>query len=89
MELGKSFSYPCPVDGNPPPAITWYKGREPSLTPLSHGENLVLRVPQLSDSGWYTCFTNSSLGSATVTVEIKVGKLIGSFGVNPYMNEMY
>ena len=89
MELGKSFSYPCPVDGKPQPTITWYSGREPSLPPLLHGENLELPVPESRDSGWYTCFASNSLGNATATVELIVGKLIGSVSVNSYMNKMY
>ena len=73
---GDSASISCPILGNPLPNITWYKGNDTSSGTIIN-TNGTLNFPQimLDDSGWYTCFAENSLGSATVTVQLRVGRL--------------
>ena len=72
VTLGESATLSCPVDGNPKPYITWYKGNVICGTVLSS-----VNFPNtgLSDSGWYTCFANNSLGTpVSVSLQLLVGE---------------
>ena len=72
--IQKNCPFSCPVNGNPPPNITWYKGN-------GHGtkiSNVNTKLPEsVCNSGLYTCFAENHLGNVTVTVEVIVGKLYG------------
>lgn len=65
----------CPVNGNPEPNITWYKGYDHS-TIISKVDTTML--PESVCNGGlhtYTCFAENHLGNVTVTVKVIVGKL--------------
>jgi len=75
---GDSASIYCPVLGNPHANITWYKGNDTSLgTVISTTNPLEFLETVLNDSGWYTCLAENYLGSVTLTVQLRVGKLYG------------
>lgn len=61
VSSGTSVSFHCPVDGNPDPAVTWYKGSDINGALLDSG-----KVLTTNESGCYTCYANNSLGSVTV-----------------------
>ena len=71
---GSAASISCPVDGNPRPNITWYKGNDTS-SKIINKSTLEFPDTTLSDSGWYTCFAENSLGKVTARVHLLVGKL--------------
>ena len=71
---GRPASIPCPVDGNPQPNITWYKGNY-FCTKIIDKSTLEFPDTKLSDSGWYTCSVENYLGTVTVRVHLLVGKL--------------
>ncbi|XP_074634757.1 neurotrimin-like isoform X3 [Acropora palmata] len=54
---GGNKRFSCPVDGNPKPNISWYRGSEVSETPIFSGEKLEAR-----ESGCYTCVASNSVG---------------------------
>lgn len=64
----------CPVDGNPPPTVTWYKGNDTSGQLLHTGKTWKLCQTTSSDSGLYTCSASNSLGTVTATVILEVGE---------------
>ena len=64
----------CPVDGNPSPSVTWYKGNDSSEQPLHTGKMWKLCQTKSSDSGLCTCFASTSLGTVTATVILEVGE---------------
>ena len=59
MPRGGKKTFFCPVDGNPKPNISWYKGSELSGSPIFSGEKLEAR-----GSGCYTCVASNSLGTS-------------------------
>ena len=61
---GGNKTLSCPVDGNPEPNISWYKGSEVSETPVFRGEKLEAR-----ESGCYTCFASNSLGKPVTIMQ--------------------
>ena len=74
--LGTSRTLECPVDGNPDPNITWYKGNDTSgATVLFSGKYWSLSPTGLNDSGWNSCFAENFLGNDTALFEVHVGKL--------------
>ena len=65
----------CPVDGNPSPSVTWYKGNDISGQPLHTGKTWKLCQTKSSHNGLYTCSASNSLGTVTATVILEVGEL--------------
>ena len=59
MPQGGSKTFSCPVDGNPKPNITWYRGSEDSGKPICHEEKLEAR-----ESGCYICVASNSVGKS-------------------------
>ena len=75
VTLGAPKNLSCPVGGNPEPYITWYKGNATSGAVLSSEKELSFPKPMLSDSGWYTCSANNSLGKpVSVSLQLLVGE---------------
>ena len=74
VSLGKRTILTCPVDGNPPPSVHWYKGNDNSGQPLHIGKTWELDQPTSSDGGLYTCWANNSIGTVTATVILEVGE---------------
>lgn len=73
MPEGRETAFFCPVDGNPKPNISWYRGSEVRGRPILSGEKLEARV-----SGCYTCVASNSLGTSrgiTQCLTVTVGKL--------------
>ena len=64
----------CPVDGNPPPSVQWYKGNDNTCQPLHTGKAWELSHSTSSDSGLYTCSASNSVGTVTTTVILEVGE---------------
>ncbi|XP_015774661.1 PREDICTED: cell adhesion molecule-related/down-regulated by oncogenes-like [Acropora digitifera] len=54
---GGHTTFSCPVDGNPQPNITWYRGSECSGKPVCYEKELEAR-----ESGCYTCVASNSVG---------------------------
>ncbi|XP_015773516.1 PREDICTED: hemicentin-1-like isoform X3 [Acropora digitifera] len=52
----------CPVDGNPKPNVSWYRGSEVRGMPISREEKL-----QAGESGCYTCAASNYLGKQVIT----------------------
>ena len=73
---GSLVSLSCPTDGNPAPAITWYKGSGLYGTMLSSGKVLKFSKVMSNNSGWYTCSANNSLGTVSVSLYLLVGKFL-------------
>ena len=73
--MGSRAFFPCPVDGNPEPNITWYKGSDASGTVIYRGKALDFPQTKESDTGFYTCSASNSLGRpVNVTHYLLVGK---------------
>ena len=64
----------CPVDGNPPPSVQWYKGNNISGQPLHTGKTWRLSQTMSSDSGLYTCSASNFVGTVKATVILEVGE---------------
>ena len=68
---------PCPIDGNPPPLITWYKdnvvvtGNELGLRLLGDGA-LQLDHAQATDTGLYECVASNAAGNYSHVMELSV-----------------
>ena len=67
---------PCKVSGQPQPKIYWYKNGQPISTgdymELVDGENLWILGLIVSDSGFYQCFAENSVGTIQATMQLKV-----------------
>lgn len=67
---------PCQASGNPKPKITWYKNGQQiesgDYTEIVDGENLRILGLIMSDSGFYQCFAENSVGSVQATMQLKV-----------------
>jgi len=73
--MGSRAFFPCPVDGNPEPNVTWYKGSDASGTVIYRGKLLDFPQTKESDTGFYTCSASNSLGKpVNVTHYLLVGK---------------
>ena len=75
MPLGSSVSFTCPVDGNPEPNITWYKGNNAGGTVLFSGKTLNFPETKADDTGCYTCSASNLLGTVSITQCLLVGML--------------
>ena len=73
VSVGSSVSFTCPVDGNPEPTITWYKGSNAGGTVLFSGKTLNFPQTKADDTGCYTCSAINSLGTDTITQCLVVG----------------
>ncbi|XP_070581750.1 hemicentin-1-like isoform X2 [Ptychodera flava] len=59
----------CPVTGNPPPSIHWYKGAS-ALT--GNGDSLIIKRAELSDAGAYTCYARSTAGFDSAMIHVTI-----------------
>ena len=73
VQEGSRTSYPCPIDGNPPPDFQWYRGKGTSRL-INSGKNLSISETSSSDSGWYTCHATNKLGDKIIYLYL-IGKL--------------
>ena len=73
VQEGSRTSYPCPIDGNPPPDFKWYRGKGTSGL-IYNGKNLSISETSSSDSGWYTCHATNKLGDKIIYLYL-IGKL--------------
>ena len=73
VQEGSRTSYPCPIDGNPPPDFKWYSGKCTSRL-INSGKNLSISETSSSDSGWYTCLATNKLGDKIIDLYL-TGKL--------------
>ena len=71
---GDSVTLTCPVDGNPPPSVQWYKGNDNICQLLHTGKAWELSQATSSDRGLYTCSASNSVGTVTATVILEVGE---------------
>ena len=76
VEVGGDISIRClEVMGNPPAAISWYRGNATSGDSITNNVDLRVKNANESYSGWYTCFAKNVAGNATFKVLVRVGKL--------------
>ncbi|XP_068733593.1 fibroblast growth factor receptor 2-like [Montipora capricornis] len=61
---GSTKLFLCPVDGNPEPNITWYKGNYVIGPEISHAKQLEAR-----ETGCYTCSGSNSLGTPVIITQ--------------------
>ncbi|XP_068686476.1 fibroblast growth factor receptor 4-like isoform X4 [Montipora foliosa] len=61
---GNTKLFSCPVDGNPEPNITWYKGNYVIGPEISHAKQLEAR-----ETGCYTCSGSNSLGTPVIITQ--------------------
>ena len=73
VQGGSRTSYPCPIDGNPPPDFKWYSGNGTS-TLINNGKNLSISEKLSKNSGWYTCQATNKLGDKIIHLHLS-GKL--------------
>ena len=73
VQEGSRTSYPCPIDGNPPPDFKWYSGNGTSRL-INSGKNLSISETSSSNSGWYTCHATNKLGDKIIYLHL-IGKL--------------
>ena len=73
VQGGSRTSYPCPIDGNPPPDFKWYSGNGTS-TLVNNGKNLSVSEKLSKNSGWYTCQATNKLGDKIIHLHLS-GKL--------------
>ena len=68
VTAGDDVNITCEAEGNPDPHFVW--------TNVTSGDNITndghLHLRQVYDSGNYTCIANNLLGSAFITVLVKV-----------------
>ena len=69
VQEGSLTSYPCPIDGNPPPDFKWYRGKGTSRL-INSGKNLSISEMSSSDSGWYTCHATNKLGDKIIYLHL-------------------
>ena len=69
-EIGKSLEVRCTAEGNPRPAVQWFKAHETVVT----SPDGVLRFGSVtrSDEGEYTCSASNPSGTNTARVNIFV-----------------
>ena len=72
MPEGSSKRFSCPVDGNPEPNITWYKGSDVTEPGISNAKQL-----EATETGCYTCSASNSLGTpVSITQCLTFGMII-------------
>eukprot|EP00076_Gallus_gallus_P024036 XP_015146072.1 hemicentin-1 isoform X2 [Gallus gallus] len=77
VQAGHRVDIPCSAQGNPPPAITWFRGS--SAVPIGSGQPthslggaLSISNVQLSNAGIYRCIASNAAGSDTSEITIQV-----------------
>ncbi|POI31768.1 hypothetical protein CIB84_004481, partial [Bambusicola thoracicus] len=77
VQAGHRVDIPCSAQGNPPPAITWFRGS--SAVPIDSGQSthslggaLSISNVQLSNAGIYRCIASNAAGSDTSEITIQV-----------------
>ncbi|XP_071321371.1 protein turtle homolog A isoform X2 [Trachinotus anak] len=70
--IGGHLSLPCVANGNPAPAITWFK--DGSVIQRSNGQEgaLSLRAVSMQSAGQYTCHASNSEGNVTRVTKVKI-----------------
>ena len=83
MLEGGAKTFSCPVDGNPKPNITWYRGSEVSGKPICYEEKF-----EVGESGCYTCTASNSLGqSISITQCLEMVIKLCLFKIHLFSNE--
>ena len=72
--VGTFASLSCPVDGNPEPNITWYRGSNACGTLMFNAKVLKFLQTALDDTGCYTCSASNYLGTVSITQCLVIGK---------------
>ncbi|CAL1265716.1 unnamed protein product [Larinioides sclopetarius] len=68
-------TFPCKVDGDPPPSVTWHKkdGKMPvGRAEVTEDSSLVVRNVNVADEGTYVCEAENLVGSITSEVTLTV-----------------
>ncbi|XP_052785952.1 neogenin-like isoform X3 [Mya arenaria] len=80
---------PCQASGHPKPKITWYKngeiiaGEAGDYVRVIEDENLQFLGLVMSDSGYYQCFAENSVGTIQATMQLKVVQQSAYSATNP------
>ena len=77
VQKGSRTSYPCPIDGNPPPDFKWYRGKGTSRL-INSGRNFSIFERLSTESGWYTCHAKNKLGDKIIYLHL-IGKCISEY----------
>ncbi|XP_053387197.1 neogenin-like [Mercenaria mercenaria] len=86
-------SIPCQASGHPEPEITWFKNGEPIVPDdyfkISGIKNLSILGLIMSDTGFYQCFAENSVGSLQATIQLKVIQQNSQLPINPSTPSIY
>uniref|UniRef100_A0A803Y2N3 Ig-like domain-containing protein n=1 Tax=Meleagris gallopavo TaxID=9103 RepID=A0A803Y2N3_MELGA len=98
VQAGHRVDIPCSAQGNPPPAITWFRGS--SAVPIdsrqpTHSLDGALSISniQLSNAGIYRCIATNAAGTDTseITIQVQEPPTIGDLDPpynNPFQERM-
>ncbi|WAR29086.1 NEO1-like protein [Mya arenaria] len=86
---------PCQASGHPKPKITWYKngeiiaGEAGDYVRVIEDENLQFLGLVMSDSGYYQCFAENSVGTIQATMQLKVVQQNSPLPISPSTPSIY
>ncbi|XP_005725720.1 protein turtle homolog A [Pundamilia nyererei] len=70
--VGSHISLSCMTNGNPTPAITWFKDGIAIQKNISEDGVLSLRAVSIHSAGQYTCHASNSEGNVTCVTKVKI-----------------
>ncbi|XP_039856143.1 protein turtle homolog A [Simochromis diagramma] len=70
--VGSHISLSCMANGNPTPAITWFKDGIAIQKNISEDGVLSLRAVSIHSAGQYTCHASNSEGNVTCVTKVKI-----------------
>lgn len=77
ITVNRTILLECPVDGIPPPRVSWLKdGKEflprPGVRFLSQGRQVEIARAQLTDTAKYTCIATNEAGEVRKNYDLEV-----------------
>ncbi|GFN88312.1 hemicentin-1, partial [Plakobranchus ocellatus] len=93
ITVNNTVAINCPVTGDPPPEIAWYKNgmpldatNQPRYEVIGEGRQLRIYYAQVPDTGVYTCAAKSKAGEDNIDFDVKVlvPPVIAGINVNVY-----
>ncbi|XP_042897361.1 roundabout homolog 1 isoform X3 [Parasteatoda tepidariorum] len=72
---GADVSFPCDVEGDPPPSVTWRRKDNkiaPGRAEVSKDSSLIIKNASIIDEGTYVCEAENSVGTISSEVSLTV-----------------